>query len=414
MPYPNEHSARIADPDDFVRIVQLWAADGIRCLGGPLKSNPDGPVQPQSYRFDRHQFTPAQAREWLRRHNIHYVSFEEATGESHSAQRIDAQRLPDGGEADALFSAQGRVAEKPPIEIPIPADILARIKQIDPEPFLVAGLISRADTIVNGVHYTKEFLKELLPQIPVVQHPEHLDRERGAFARRPAASYMLAAALTPDGNELWGVAWIPQSNQELLNEVKSGFAVGIPPAWSTECFSTLIRQGDHYEPKPGTVRLLSIDWVEPSRPGVPGAGPKVLISAQNKEESMPDNTRSDFLAALTLEELRAARSDLVDALLSSQKAEIQHLQTENDSLKKKVAELEQQLLSAQLQEKRQQLLSAVKNPDIRKIADRLLSGQSVQELEANWQKVREEIAPLEQAMPLIPSGSKQADKPFNY
>jgi len=82
VPYPSEHAARVRDPGDFVRIVQLWAKDGVRELGGPLKSDPSGPTHAQAYRFDKAKFTVVQAKAWLKAHKVTYISFEPASGKS--------------------------------------------------------------------------------------------------------------------------------------------------------------------------------------------------------------------------------------------------------------------------------------------------------------------------------------------
>lgn len=83
MPFPNEHAARVANPDNFVRIVQLQELpNGIRILGGPLKSDPQGSGKPQSYRFPRTKFTASEARTWLSEHDIKVQLFEKATGET--------------------------------------------------------------------------------------------------------------------------------------------------------------------------------------------------------------------------------------------------------------------------------------------------------------------------------------------
>lgn len=81
-PLPNFHSARIASPNLFVRIVQLQELpNGIRILGGPLKSDPQGSGKPQSYRFPRDKFTVSEAKTWLKDHDIKVILFEPATGE---------------------------------------------------------------------------------------------------------------------------------------------------------------------------------------------------------------------------------------------------------------------------------------------------------------------------------------------
>ena len=94
-PYPNEHAARVRDPDDFSRIAQLKALDnGIRILGGPLKSDPKGGAQTQAYRFPKDKFTTAEAKKWLKDNDIKYVSFEPASEKSaddeHECRTMDA------------------------------------------------------------------------------------------------------------------------------------------------------------------------------------------------------------------------------------------------------------------------------------------------------------------------------------
>ena len=79
-PFPNEHAARIASPNLFERIVQLEKLpNGIRILGGPLKTDPQGSGKPQSYRFPKDKFTTSQARTWLKEHDIKFILFEPAT-----------------------------------------------------------------------------------------------------------------------------------------------------------------------------------------------------------------------------------------------------------------------------------------------------------------------------------------------
>jgi len=81
MPFPNFHAARVADPDNFVRILTLQTLpNGIQILGGPLKSDPSGSGKTQSYRFPKDRFTVERARKWLKDHNIKFTLFEEATG----------------------------------------------------------------------------------------------------------------------------------------------------------------------------------------------------------------------------------------------------------------------------------------------------------------------------------------------
>jgi hypothetical protein len=344
---------------------------------------------------------------------------------------IDAQALlaASAGELAGTFHAQAAVAAKPAVEVPVPAELLGQVKEVDAQPYLVAGLIAKVGVklpvVVPGadgkaerveVLFTPEFLADLAGQIPVVQHPEHLDRERGAFARRPNVSYVLAAALTPDKQELWGVAWIPASSTELLAEVKAGLAVGKPPAWSIEGPVVLVRAGETVVPKPGSAKLISIDWVETGRPGVPGAGPAGVISAQkvlnSEEEPMTKEEREGVVLSLTAAELKAQRPDLVETIVSAQQDEgrVKKLEEENAGLKAKIAEHEQAQVSAQLDAHRQKLLGNVAEGPLRESADMMLSGQTVAELDANWPKVQERIAKLTAGMPVVGAGAEGGDK----
>jgi phage I-like protein len=85
MPYPNEHAAPQREPGDFLRIAELWSKDGIRAIGGPLKSDPDGPTVIQSIRFDPEKWTVAEAKKWLTEHEYKIAGFEQATGERANA-----------------------------------------------------------------------------------------------------------------------------------------------------------------------------------------------------------------------------------------------------------------------------------------------------------------------------------------
>lgn len=79
-PFPNEHAARIATPNLFESISELkLLPNGIRILGGPLKTDPQEAGKPQSYRFPKDKFTPAEARTWLKDNDIKFILFEPAS-----------------------------------------------------------------------------------------------------------------------------------------------------------------------------------------------------------------------------------------------------------------------------------------------------------------------------------------------
>jgi hypothetical protein len=123
MPYANEHAARLREPDEFVRIVQLWGNDeGVRALGGPLKSNPDGPTVEQAIRFDSSRWTVAEARAWLKKHGCKPIRFEPATGgkkavEHHLSQEEELPREVLCFAADFALGDNGEKAKSAPVRI---------------------------------------------------------------------------------------------------------------------------------------------------------------------------------------------------------------------------------------------------------------------------------------------------------
>jgi len=83
MPYPNEHSARIKNPDLFLAgtTKRKEIAPGVTIIMGKLKADPKGkggPMVTGSYRFDKSKFTADQARKWLKDHDVKPTEFEPA------------------------------------------------------------------------------------------------------------------------------------------------------------------------------------------------------------------------------------------------------------------------------------------------------------------------------------------------
>ena len=78
-PYPNEHAARLTDPDkyDELRRVNGEGGDGVDFIYG-IK---DGKSEIQAIRFDAARFSADEARQWLSDHDMNAIMFEVATGE---------------------------------------------------------------------------------------------------------------------------------------------------------------------------------------------------------------------------------------------------------------------------------------------------------------------------------------------
>lgn len=85
-PYPNEHAARLTDPDQYdeLRRVNDEGGEGVDFIYG-IK---DGESEIQAVRFDAARFTPTEARQWLADHDMTAMLFEEATGERAAADEL--------------------------------------------------------------------------------------------------------------------------------------------------------------------------------------------------------------------------------------------------------------------------------------------------------------------------------------
>ena len=83
-PYPNEHAARLHDPDkyDSFRRDNDAGGPGIDFIFGILAA---GGTELQAIRFDKNRYTVAEAKAWLRDHDHTPIMFEEATGEREMA-----------------------------------------------------------------------------------------------------------------------------------------------------------------------------------------------------------------------------------------------------------------------------------------------------------------------------------------
>lgn len=83
-PFPNEHAARLSDPDKYEKIRRQnnKFGEGIHAIFGVLK---DGKTELQSIHFDRSKFTAEEARKWLKDNDYKPTEFEEATGKSADA-----------------------------------------------------------------------------------------------------------------------------------------------------------------------------------------------------------------------------------------------------------------------------------------------------------------------------------------
>jgi len=86
MPYPNEHAARINDPDkyDSIRRENDHFGSGIDVIWGII----DGKAEIQAIRFDKNKFTVSEAKKWLRDHDFSPILFEPASASQGLSENV--------------------------------------------------------------------------------------------------------------------------------------------------------------------------------------------------------------------------------------------------------------------------------------------------------------------------------------
>ena len=127
-PYSNFHAARVKDPGAFARIEVIQTLpNGVMIYGGPLKSKPGGSSQAQAYRFPKGKFTAAEAKGWLKNHDIKTIMFEPA-----KKKAVKAKKLLEDTEEDKTFEKDIRI---------FPID------KADKDEHIVCGIVYEPDTV---------------------------------------------------------------------------------------------------------------------------------------------------------------------------------------------------------------------------------------------------------------------------
>lgn len=125
FPLPSEHSGRLVDPSRFEpdSFRRKNITKGIDVILGKLKGTTSMVIQ--TYRFKKDMFTEAEAKKWLKDHNVKYKSFEKAEGTPTQAFQcpviFSEKRIQAFTQEDILKR--------------IPENILNEIKQKDAHPF---------------------------------------------------------------------------------------------------------------------------------------------------------------------------------------------------------------------------------------------------------------------------------------
>jgi ABC-type Fe3+-hydroxamate transport system substrate-binding protein len=123
-------------------------------------------------------------------------------------------------------------------------------------------------------------------------------------------------------------------------------------------------------------------------------------------------TKEEIIAALSLEEIKQARPDLVKTL-QSEMQESDEEKKERDEEKKKIETLEKENLDLKkkiLDTHRAVLLAEIKDENVRALADGLLTGETTEKLDESWKLVQEKLGKIEKPGMLIISGADQGKK----
>lgn len=106
MPFRTEHSARVRNPDDFIEksIRRKNISSGVDIIIGKLKSDPDGSMVVQAYRFKVSKFTPQEAKKWMKKEGKKYILFEEAKPENTSKGQESPTTPTQDSDKDKLLS----------------------------------------------------------------------------------------------------------------------------------------------------------------------------------------------------------------------------------------------------------------------------------------------------------------------
>lgn len=141
MPFPNFHSSRQVDPDEFepdgmgkgVQFKTIKIGDGITAIVGKLKKPPEdskaGSTHVQTYRFDKDKYTAEEAKAWLKKHNLRVVMFETAKNEQLLNEGDDMANEKEKNES-VLVDSQSQVYDaSQDFMMPIGTDMILMIKK---------------------------------------------------------------------------------------------------------------------------------------------------------------------------------------------------------------------------------------------------------------------------------------------
>ena len=315
-PYPNEHAARMTDPDQYdeLRRENNAGGEGVDFIYG-IK---EGDSEIQAVRFDAQQFTPDQARQWLADNEMDPIMFEEATGEERTMPGIGRHQRAELTTFDELedrtyefpFSSEFPVARYFGNEIlshDAKAADLSRLNDGAPllfnhNPDRVIGVVERA--YIDGKK-RRGYARVRFSRNPFAQ--EVLSDVKDGVLRNVSFGYSIDKMEERGSGDFVATAWSPY--EVSVVSVPADPGVGIGRALEAESAASAAPTPDPIPSMENTTTDLAVvraEAAEAERSRIAG------ISALCDKHNMADLGRQLIESGRSIDEARAAVLDKLD------------------------------------------------------------------------------------------------------
>jgi HK97 family phage major capsid protein/HK97 family phage prohead protease len=315
-PYPNEHAARMTDPDQYdeLRRENNAGGEGVDFIYG-IK---EGESEIQAVRFDAQQFTPDEARQWLADNEMDPIMFEEATGEERTMPGIGHHQRAELTTFDEVedrtyefpFSSEFPVARYFGNEIlshDVKAADLSRLNDGAPllfnhNPDRVIGVVERA--YIDGKK-RRGYARVRFSRNPFAQ--EVLSDVKDGVLRNVSFGYSIDKMEERGSGDFVATAWSPY--EVSVVSVPADPGVGIGRALEAESAASAAPTPDPIPSMENTTTDLAVvraEAAEAERSRIAG------ISALCDKHNMADLGRQLIESGRSIDEARAAVLDKLD------------------------------------------------------------------------------------------------------
>ncbi len=379
MSYPNEHAARLKDPDQYdeLRRENNGFGNGIHAIFG-IKEGQNRKAELQAIRFDKKKFTESEAEKWLKDHDHQPLEFEPAS------EQLNETYQPGG-------SCQ-------------------LIEKTEPTGKVWQVLLIKPGTSKNNNHYPAETLARAAPLFEskraFADHATESER-RGRPERsiRDVVGWFDSVRAEARGliarfHILESADWLRVMLVDAFMRGRAdlvGFSIDAEGKVSSRIYGgRKVRWVESIE------RVNSVDVV--TEPAAGGELVKLVASAKGEEESEVDFEK------LTLEEIKEKRPDLLEGLVPKERVE----------KVKESAKLEEKIAAMERRQILQEALAESKLPEITQSKIRKLYTGRVftrKELDQSINDEREYLAKFEESgkvkgagISLIEVGDSEKDR----